>query len=129
MGLGDTIMSAAGKDIPPELRELISKGNIDLLLSGDSESTLDDMISKGVFRDRPDFLNFLVSQYVQNNLGNKLGSDRTLPESLVMDIIRKTGLDKKYPMVDFKKTLVPLLVTAFYAIYRYTSRQRMARPA
>jgi hypothetical protein len=122
-------MSALGKDIPPELRELINKGDIDLLLSGDSESTLNDMITKGVFRDKSDFLGFLVNQYVANNLGSKLSVDRTLPESLVMDIIRRTGLDKKYPNVDFKRTLVPLLVTSFYAIYRYVSRQRMARPA
>lgn len=36
MGIGETIRSALGKDILPELMELAKRGDIDLLLSGES---------------------------------------------------------------------------------------------
>lgn len=87
------------------------------------------MITKGVFDNKADFLGYVVKEYARNNLGSKFGMERTLPESLVMEIISKSGLDKKYPNVDFKKTLVPLLVTAFYAVYRHVSRPKAAKPA
>ncbi len=129
MGLGETIRSVLGKDIPPELTELMKRGDIDLLLSGDSENMLDDMISKGIFANKPDFISFLVREYVSNNLGSMLSGDRTLPESTVMDIIRRAGLDKGYPDTDVKRMLVPLLVQAFYAVYRYVSRRTAVKPA
>jgi hypothetical protein len=129
MRLGKTIKSALGKDIPPELMEVAKRGDIDLLLSGDSENMLDDMISKGVFKDKSDFISFLVREYARNDMGSMLSGDRMPPESTIMDIIRRSGLDMGYRDTDVKKMLVPLLVTAFYAIYRYMSKMRAMKPA
>ena len=131
MGVGDVINSAmGGKDIPPELMDLAKKGNIDLPLAGDQENMLDDLISKGVFRNKPDFLSFIVKAYTQNNMGSMMSGDRIPPESAIMDIITKSGIGKGYADGDIKKMMVPLLITAFFAVYKYMTKKRPAvKPA
>ena len=129
MGLGDKIGSALGGGIPPELAEIAKKGDIDLLLSGDSESMLSDMISKGIFDGKSDFLSFIIKTYMQNNMGSMLAGDRMPPESAIMDIIKKTGIGKGYPDGDVKNMLVPLLTTAFFAIYRHMKKMQAVKPA
>lgn len=129
MGLGETIKSALGRDIPPELMDLAKRGDINLLLSGDSEKMLDDMISKGVFKDRRDFLSFIVKEYVQNNMGSMLGGDRSPPESMILDMINRSGIGEGYSDRDIKNMLVPLLITAFFAVYKYMSKRPAVKPA
>lgn len=129
MGLGETIKSALGRDIPPELMDLAKRGDINLLLSGDSEKMLDDMISKGVFKDRRDFLSFIVKEYVRNNMGSMLGGDRSPPESMILDMINRSGIGEGYSDRDIKNMLVPLLITAFFAVYKYMSKRPAVKAA
>jgi len=130
MGLGDAIKSAlGGADIPPEILEMAKSGNINLPLSGDAENMLGDLLSKGVFSSKSDFLTFIVKQYAMNNMGSMMSGDRSPPESAILDIIRKTGLDRGYPEGDIKKMMVPLLIQAFFAVYRVMSRRPAMKPA
>jgi len=130
MGLGDMIKSAmGGKDIPPELMDLAKKGNIDLPLAGDQEKMLEDMVSKGVFNSKSDFLSFIVKAYMQNNIGSMMAGDRMPPESAIMDIIKTSGIGKGYPDGDIKKMMVPLLITAFFAVYKYMTKRPAVRTA
>ncbi len=130
MGLSDMIRSAmGGKDVPPELMDLAKSGNIDLPLSGDSEKMLEDLISKGVFKGKSDFLGFIVKAYMQNKMGGMMSGGKAPPESAIMDIITKSGIGKGYPDGDIKKMLVPLLVTAFFAVYKYMSKKEAVTPA
>ena len=129
MGLQDIIRSASGgMDIPPELMDLVKIGNIDMLLSGDSENMLDDMISKGVFKNKGDFLKFIVKSYTQNNMAGMMTGGKSPPESTILDIIKKTGIGKGYTEGDVKNMLVPLMITAFFTIYKYMSRRKAAKP-
>lgn len=130
MGLGDVIKSAlGGADIPPEILEMAKSGNINLPLSGDAENMLGDLLSKGVFSSKSDFLTFIVKQYAMNNLGSMMSGDKSPPESAILDIIHKTGLGKGYSEGDIKNMLVPLLVQAFFAVYKLMSRQPAMKPA
>lgn len=129
MRLSDTIKSALGGSIPPELTDMAKRGNIDLPLSGDSEKMLEDMISKGIFKSRSDFLSFIVKAYMQNDIGSMMSGDRSPPESAIMDIIKKSGIDKGYPEGDIKKMIVPLLITAFFAVYKYLTKRSAVKPA
>lgn len=130
MGLGDAIKTAlGGADVPPEILDMAKSGNIALPLSGDAENMLDDLLSKGVFDSKSDFLTFIVKQYVMNNLGSMMSGDRSPPESAILDIIRKTGLDKGYPEGDVRNMMVPLLVQAFFAVYKLMSKRPALKPA
>ena len=130
MGLGDTIKSAlGGMDIPPELLDMAKSGNIDLPLSGDSESMLTDMLTKGVFGSKSDFLTFLVTQYMGHNLGSMMSGSNTPPESAIMDIITKSGIGESYSKGDIKKLMVPLLIQGFFAVYKLMSKRQAMKPA
>lgn len=130
MRLGEQIKSTMGKiGIPPELADRSKLANIDLLLSGDSESALSDLLSRGVFMNKTDFVSFIVREYFQNNMGSMLSGGKSPPESLVMDIINKSGIGKSYSDPDIKNALVPLLATSFYAIYRYLTKKEVLKPA
>lgn len=130
MGLGDAIKTAlGGADVPPEILDMAKSGNIALPLSGDAENMLDDLLSKGVFGSKSDFLTFIVKQYVMNNMGSMMSGDRSPPESAILDIIRKTGLDKGYPEGDVRNMMVPLLVQAFFAVYKLMSKRPALKPA
>lgn len=130
MGLGDAIETAlGGADVPPEILDMAKSGNIALPLSGDAENMLDDLLSKGVFSSKSDFLTFIVKQYVMNNMGSMMSGDRSPPESAIFDIIRKTGLDKGYPEGDVRNMMVPLLVQAFFAVYKLMSKRPALKPA
>lgn len=102
---------------------------VNLPLSGDQANTLNDLISKGLFKDKSDFVSFLALSYMKNNLGASMIGGQAPSESTVMDIISKSGLGKKIPEGQ-AKMLVPLLITGFMAIYKYMSRkQHAAKPA
>ena len=130
MGRGDVIKAAlGGTNVPPEILDMAKSGNIDLPLSGDAENMLGDMLSKGAFNSKSDFLTFIVNQYVKNDLGSMMSGDRAPPESAILDIIRKTGLDRGYPEGDIKNAMVPLLIQAFFAVYRLMRRMPAVKPA
>jgi len=130
MGLGDVIKSAlGGEGIPPELLDMAKSGNIELPLSGDSENMLGDMISKGIFKNKGDFLTFIVKEYMKNNMGSMMSGGKSPPESAILDIVKKSGIGKSYSDDDIKKTMVPLLVTAFFAIYKYMTKRPAVKPA
>ncbi len=118
-----------GQDIPPELLDMAKSGNIDLPLSGDSENMLGDMISKGIFKNKGDFQTFIVKEYMNNNMGNMMSGGKSPPESAIMDIINKSGIGKSYPDGDIRKMMIPLMVTAFFAIYKYMTRRQAVKPA
>ena len=130
MGWGDVLKSAlGGAGVPTEILDLAKSGNIDLPLSGDSESMLSDMLTKGVFNNKSDFLTFLVTQYMKNNLGSMMSGGKTPPESAIMDIITKSGIGKGYEEGDIKKMMVPMLIQAFFAVYKLMSRTPAMKPA
>lgn len=123
MKIGDLIRSALGRGPTVDVQ------NIDLPLSGESANTLNDMISRGVFRDKSDFLSFAAKTYMQNNLGATLSSGHQLEESMVMSIINKTSIGRSLDE-NTKRMLIPLLITAFTAIYQHMTRRKEAvRPA
>jgi hypothetical protein len=130
MGLGDVIKSAlGGAEIPPEILDMAKSGNINLPLSGDAENMLGDMISKGTFNSRSDFLTFIVKQYVQNDMGRMMSGGKAPPESAIMDIIKSSGIGEGYLDGDIKKMMVPLLVQAFYAVYKLMAKRPAVKPA
>lgn len=130
MGLGDLIKSAlGGKSETPGVMDMAKLANIDLPLSGDSENMLNDLISKGVFGNKADFMKFIATAYLKNNIGSMMTGDRAPPESTIMDIITKSGIGKGYPDGDIKKMMVPLLMTAFFAVYKYMTKRQAAKPA
>jgi hypothetical protein len=130
MGLGDLLKSAiGGEDIPQELLDMVKKGNIDLPLAGDKGKMLDDMIGKGVFNSKPDFLSFITKAYMQNNMGSMMSGDKAPPESAIMDVIKNSGIGKGYPEGDIKKTMVPLLATAFLAVHKFMKKSPAVKPA
>jgi hypothetical protein len=130
MGLGDVIKSAlGGSEIPPEILDMAKSGNIDLPLSGDAENMLGDLISKGTFNSRSDFMTFIVKQYAQNDLGRMMSGDKAPPESAIMDIIKSSGIGNGYLDGDIKKMMVPLLIQAFYAVYKLMAKRPAVKPA
>ncbi len=130
MGLGDAIKSAlGGADVPPELLEMARSGNINLPLSGDAENMRGDLLSTGKFGSKSDFLTFIVKQYFMNDMGSMMSGDRNPPESAIVDIIRKSGLDMGFADSDVKNMLVPLLVQAFFAVDKIMSRRQAVKPA
>ncbi len=132
MGLGDILKSALGgasKDSPLDMTDMARLAGIDLPLSGDSQRMLGDLISKGVFKDKSDFLGFIVNVYMQNNIGSMMTDNKKPPESAIMDIINKAGIGKGVPQGDIKKMLVPLMITAFFAVYKFMSKRQAMKPA
>lgn len=130
MGLGDMIKTVlGGADVPPEILDMARSGNINLPLSGDSENMLDDLLSKGIFSSKSDFLTFIVNQYMQNDLGSMMSGGKSPSESAIMDIIHKTGLDKGYPEGDIKNMMVPLLIQSFFAVYKLMNKRPEVKPA
>jgi uncharacterized surface protein with fasciclin (FAS1) repeats len=102
--------------------------NVELPLSGDSLKGLNDLIGKGTFANKQDFMSFLAKQYMQNNLGAAMAGGKEPGMSMVMDIIGKTGIAKGFMEGDVKKYLVPLLMAGFMAIYRYMTKQPAVKP-
>ena len=130
MGLGDIIKSAlGGKSDTPGITDMAKLANIDLPLSGDSENMLNDLISKGVFGNKADFMKFIAMAYMRNNIGSMMTGDRAPPESTIMDIIAKSGIGKGYPEGDIKKMMVPLVMTAFFAVYKFMTKRQAMKPA
>ncbi|HTY90598.1 MAG TPA: fasciclin domain-containing protein [Methanocella sp.] len=102
--------------------------NVDLPLSGDALKGLNELISKGTFANKQDFLGFLGKQYIQNNIGAAMAGGSEPGISTIMDIINTTGIAKGFTEGDIKKYLVPLLITGFMAIYRYLNKQPAVKP-
>jgi hypothetical protein len=50
-------------------------------------------------------------------------------ESAIMDIIKDSGIGKGYPEGDIKKTMVPLLATAFFAVHKFMKKRPAVKPA
>lgn len=124
MGILDTISGAIGGKHGMD----ISK--IDLPLSSSEASTMNDLISKGTFKDKSDFMSFLASAYVKNNVGKAASGGQSSLEPLVVNIISASGIAKGFSEGDIKSRLVPLMITGFMAIYKYmASRKHAARAA
>lgn len=117
MGLLDTLKEAVtGK-------HGIDIGNIDLPLSDENRNTLNELISKGTFKDKSDFLHYIAHAYTKNDVGSVMSGGRAPSESSIMDIITKTGLGKDFSQSDMKRLLVPLLIAGFTAVYRYMTKK------
>ena len=58
-----------------------------------------------------------------------MSGGKSPPESAIMDIITKSGIGESYSEGDIKKMMVPLLVTAFFAIYKFMTKRPAVKPA
>lgn len=124
MGLGDIFKSVIGG------KTGLDVSNIDMPLDSTSTNALNSLISSGVFKDKGDFMNFALKAYMQSNMGSMMSSGEQPTESAIMDVISKTGIGKSRSQTDIKTLLVPLLITAFTAIYKYMSkRKETVKPA
>lgn len=113
------------------LREYdIDVDEIDLPLSGDSAEALKKLIAVRTFKDKPELLKFLAAAYVKNNMGSEIRGDKAPPESRVLDIIKKNGIDRDLSDTE-KKKLLALLAVGLIAVHRYmtTKGKARARPA
>ena len=129
MGLGDIIKSAmGGEGRMDSITDMAKLANIDLPLSGDAENMLGDLISKGVFQNKADFMKFIATAYMKNDIGSMMTGGKAPQESTIMDIITKSGIGKGYPAGDIKKMLMPLLMTAFFAVYKFMTKSKAAPP-
>ncbi len=97
--------------------------NLSLPLSGVALAGLNSLIGKGTFTDKQDFVGYLANTFLSNNLESKMAGGREPSESLIMDIIDKTGIAKGFTRDDTMKMLVPLLITGFMAVYHYMQRK------
>jgi hypothetical protein len=130
MGLADVIKSAlGGKESVSSMLDMAKLAGIDIPLSGDQLNMFNDLVSSGVFKDKSDFMKFAATAYMKNNVGSMMTEDKAPPESAIMDIINKAGIGKSYPQGDIKKMLVPLLITAFFAIYKFMSKKPAMKTA
>ncbi|MCD1295758.1 hypothetical protein CUJ83_12185 [Methanocella sp. CWC-04] len=80
----------------------------DLSLSAESMNTLDELILKGIFNDKSDFMRFIVKTYWQYKIR---GSAPT--SSNILDIINQAGIDKNFSDADIMGRIFPLMVDAF----------------
>lgn len=123
MGLGDIFKSVIGGKTGMDI------SSIDLPLDSTTSNALNTLIGSGVFKDKSDFMNFALKAYMQSNMGSMMSSGQQPTESSIMDVISKTGIDRGRSQSDIKMLLVPLLITAFTAIYKHMSkRQSQAMP-
>jgi hypothetical protein len=97
--------------------------NLSLPLSGVALTGLNSLISKGTFRDKQDFVGYLAKTYFANNMGSAMESGKAPGESMIMDIIGKTGIARGFTGDDTRTMLVPLLMTGFTAIYNYLNKR------
>lgn len=105
----------------PQIADIVK--NLSLPLSGAALAGLNALISKGTFRDRPDFVGYLAKTYMDNKVGDAMARDRAPSENLVMDIIDRTGIARGFSGEDTRNMLVPLLITGFTAIYHYLQKR------
>ncbi|HMK47818.1 MAG TPA: fasciclin domain-containing protein [Methanocella sp.] len=101
--------------------------NVDLPLSGAAATGMGMLLSKGTFKDKPDFVSFLAKTFTQNNMGAAMAGGKEPGVSTVMDIIGKTGIAKGFSDGDTKQFLVPLLMAGFMAVYKYLNKKPAAQ--
>ncbi|HEY3272878.1 MAG TPA: fasciclin domain-containing protein, partial [Methanocella sp.] len=101
--------------------------NLSLPLSGVALTGLNALISKGTFSDKQDFVGYLAKTFMANNLGSAMAGGKEPSESMIMDIIGKTGIARGFSSDDTKNMLVPLLITGFTAVYNYLNKRPEAR--
>jgi uncharacterized surface protein with fasciclin (FAS1) repeats len=101
--------------------------NLSLPLSGVALTGLNALISKGTFSDKQDFVGFLAKTFMANDLGSAMAGGKEPSESMIMDIIGKTGIARGFSSDDTKNMLVPLLITGFTAVYNYLNKRPEAR--
>jgi hypothetical protein len=87
-----------------------SAGKTDLPLSGQSMSMLTDLIGKGVFKDKGDFIQFVMKAYLQYK--TTAGSSQPT-QADVKNVIQNTGIGKNLNVSDIDGKLAPLLTEAF----------------
>lgn len=97
--------------------------NLSLPLSGVALTGLNALISKGTFGDKQDFIGFLAKNFFANNMESSMAGGKGPSESMIMDVINKTGVAKGFSRDDTMKMIVPLLITGFTAIYNYLHKQ------
>lgn len=89
------------------------KGSIPL--SPEVMGLLDDLISKGMFKNKQDFIQFAIKAYTMFSAS---GKGQPTPSN-VMDILSKTGFNKgSASESDVKGELVPLLIDVFQSMSR-----------
>jgi uncharacterized surface protein with fasciclin (FAS1) repeats len=99
-----------------------------LPLSGTALVGLNELISRGIFKDKTDFLGFLGRAYAQNNMDTAISKSAEPGESTIMDIINRTGIARGFGEGEARKYIVPLLITGFMALYNYVHKRPAARP-
>ena len=85
-------------------------GMTDLPLSGTSMSNLTDLIGKGVFKDKGDFIQFVIKAYMEYKTS---GGSAQPTQGDVNNIIQNTGVGSNLDASDIEGKLTPLLTEAF----------------
>ncbi len=85
-------------------------GKMDLPLSGASMGNLTDLIGKGVFKDKGDFIQFVIKAYMEYKTS---GGSAQPTQGDVKNIIQNTGVGSNLNGSDIDGKLVPLLTEAF----------------
>jgi hypothetical protein len=87
-----------------------SAGKTDLPLSGQSMSMLTDLIGKGVFKDKGDFIQFVIKAYMQYKTS---GGSAQPTQNDIKSVIQNTGVGNNLSTSDIEGKLTPLLTEAF----------------
>jgi hypothetical protein len=85
-------------------------GKTDLPLSNTSMGNLTDLIGKGAFKDKGDFIQFVIKAYMEYKTS---GGSAQPTQGDVKNIIQNTGVGNNLGASDIEGKLVPLLTEAF----------------
>lgn len=88
-------------------------GKTDLPLSGSSMSNLTDLIGKGVFKDKGDFIQFVIKAYMEYKTS---GGSAQPTQGDVQNVIQNTGVASNLGASDIDGKLAPLLTEAFQLV-------------
>ena len=97
--LANSALSAAG-----------NTGKTDMPLSGTSMNNLTDLIGKGIFKDKGDFIQFVIKAYMEYKMGGGQGQPT---QGDIQGVIQKTGVGNNLNASDIDGKLAPPLTEAF----------------
>lgn len=83
---------------------------MDLPLSADSINILDELIGKGVFNNKADFIQFVLKAYAEYKL---TGGSSQPTQADVQNVIQNSGIGNGLDAQDIEGKLTPLLTAAF----------------
>ena len=100
---------------------------LSLPLAGDAYKGLKMLIENGTFKDKPEFIAFLVKTYRQNDVGSLMSEGVEPHESRIVDIVHRAGIARGFFDTDIRKYLVPLLLAGFVAVHGREKKKPTAK--